>query len=271
MERLFIHQPRYRVYTSPTTVRFGTKKENKKWQATALYIQGTSFYVQSKSVKALDYYTRSLKIDEEIDDKKGMASSLNTIGLIYKNQGAIAQALGAPALIKNAANSLSVIYEKQGEGIKALEMYKLHIQMRDSIQNDDIKKQIAQTESRAEFEKETLIKEQEEKESARIEAEKIEQRNTLQFAGIGIGIFALFGLVFFLGRVQLPKWAVELSVFLPFLIFFEFLLVITDSTVDSWSSVEPAVKLLLNVVMAGAIFPLHSIFERLLKKRLFKE
>lgn len=171
--------------------------------------------------------------------------------------------------IQNSASVLKNIYKKKNEGIKALEMYEMEIKMRDSLKNEDFLKAATKEKSRLEFEKQQLLAQYQEKEAARIEAEKIEQRNTLQYSGIGVGVFLLFGLVFFLGRIQLPKWAIELSVFLPFLIFFEFLLVITDSKVDAWSGGEPAVKLLLNVVMAAAIFPLHSFFERFLKQRLF--
>lgn len=121
-----------------------------------------------------------------------------------------------------------------------------------------------------EFEKQLLIQEQEEKEAERLEAEKVERRNSIQYSGIGLGIFALFGLVFLFGRIKLPKWAVELSVFLPFLIFFEFLLVVSDPYVDAWSEGIPLIKLGINVVMAAAIFPLHSFFESFLKNRLFK-
>lgn len=251
--------------------------------ATTLGNIGTIYKNQGESSKALDYYTRSMKILEEIGDKIGIARTLNNIGIMYYDQGNLkealayskksmtfAQELGATELIKDAANTLSEIYEKQGEGMKTLEMYKLHIQMRDSIQSEEAQKGLLKMEVQHQFEKDQIVKKQAGEEAARIEAEKIAQRNSLQYSGIGFGIFAIFGLVFFLGRVQLPKWAVELSVFLPFLIFFEFLLVITDDSVEAWSGGEPLVKLLLNVVMAGAIFPLHSFFEKFLKKRLFK-
>jgi len=181
----------------------------------------------------------------------------------------LAQEAKSPDLISYSSKLLFEVYEKQKEGMKALEMHKLYFAMQDSIQSSDVKKQIAQTESRVEFQKEILIQEQQEKEAARIEAEKIERRNTLQYSGIGIGVFLLFVLVFLIGRIQLPTWAVELSVFLPFLIFFEFLLVISDPYVDAWSGGEPLIKLGLNLLMAGAIFPLHAFFEKVLKRRLF--
>lgn len=226
------------------------KKENKNWEAEAIKIQGISFDFRGNHTEALAHYTQSLQLFEEVNDKIGIANSLNNIGSIYGEKGNLKEALdyferslqlreelgdksgiaycldwigytyikhgqylkampyckraldlafemGEVQRIKDVARNLKRIYKSQNEGMKAMEMFELEIQMHDSIQNDDIKKQIAQTESRAEFEKELLIKQQEEKEAARIVQEEIDKRNTLQFAGIGIGIFALFGLVFF--------------------------------------------------------------------------
>lgn len=44
-------------------------------------------------VKALDYYHKSLKIREKIDDKHGIAETFNNIGIIYINQGDLDRAL----------------------------------------------------------------------------------------------------------------------------------------------------------------------------------
>lgn len=44
-------------------------------------------------VKALDYYHKSLKIREKIDDKQGIAETFNNIGIIYINQGDLDRAL----------------------------------------------------------------------------------------------------------------------------------------------------------------------------------
>jgi tetratricopeptide (TPR) repeat protein len=250
---------------------------------TSLNNIGVIYLNQGKTDKALEYYVQSLAIKKEIGDKNGIANSFNNIGLIFIHQNkfdqamdycsqsfSLAQEIGNVERIKVAAAALKKIYKSQNQGMKALEMFELEVQMSDSLKSEEITKQIAQAESRAEFEKHQLIKEQDAKETARIEAEKIARRNSIQYSGIGFGLFAIFGLVFFLGRIQLPKWAVELSVFLPFLIFFEFLLVITDPYVDAWSEGVPLIKLGINVVMAAAIFPLHSFFESFLKNRLFQ-
>ncbi|MGB0403219.1 MAG: tetratricopeptide repeat protein [Salibacteraceae bacterium] len=265
------------------SLKIGEERIDKRGVAYTLNNIGLIYDDQGNTKDALDYYTRSLQTSKEIGDKKGIAIALNNIGRLYKKKGknkealdyslkslSISKEIGSPFQIEKAAATLKEIYKLQNKGMQAIYMLELEIQMRDSIQSEEVAKQIAQAESRAEFEKELLIQEQQEKEAARLEAEKVSRRNTIQYSGIGLGIFALFGLVFLFGKIKLPNWAVELSVFLPFLILFEFLLVITDPYVDSWSGGEPLIKLGLNVLMAALIFPAHSYLESFLKGRLFK-
>jgi len=233
--------------------------------------------------EALKYFNQSLEIEKGTGDKDGEASSLNGIARVYKGIGKLEEAYfhakrsielsletGSVTGIKYSSRTLKEIYKAQNKGMEALEMYELEVQMDDSIKSEEAKKGILKMEVQHDFEKQQLIAEQEAQEQERHDAEKVSRRNSIQYSGIGLGIFALFGLVFLFGRIKLPNWAVELSVFLPFLILFEFLLVVSDSYLDTWSGGEPLIKLGLNVLLAGAIFPLHSFFEKFLKKRLFK-
>lgn len=66
---------------------FATKRNLKKYQADALNTQGASFFIKTDYAKSIEYHTRSLKIREEINDKKGIAASLGNIGNIFKDQG----------------------------------------------------------------------------------------------------------------------------------------------------------------------------------------
>ena len=52
----------------------------------------------------------------------------------------IAQEIGIPRAISLNAELLSKVYEKQGKGMKALEMYKLFVQMKDSLNNEATQK-----------------------------------------------------------------------------------------------------------------------------------
>jgi len=101
--------------------------------ADALNNIGYIYDSQGDIPKALEYFHKSLKIREDIGDKKGIAISLNNIGNIYKNQGDIPKALeyfhksliiseeiGNKQGIALSLNNIGRIYNNKGEIPKAL-------------------------------------------------------------------------------------------------------------------------------------------------------
>ncbi|MBL4625362.1 MAG: tetratricopeptide repeat protein [Flavobacteriales bacterium] len=233
--------------------------------------------------KALEYYHESLKIREDIGNKNGIALSLNNLGSIELDQGRvtsalnyamrgleIAQEIGSPDLISRNSGLLSNVAKKQGNFEEALEMYELHIVMRDSIRNEDTQRASIRQQAKYEFEKALLLKEQEEKETARLEAEATSRRDNLQYSIVLITLLAIGGLVAMLGRLSLPDRVTEGLIFFAFLIFFEFILVLGDPYVEEWTGGAPGPKLLINAGVAALIFPLHAFFESKLKRKLVK-
>jgi serine phosphatase RsbU (regulator of sigma subunit)/Tfp pilus assembly protein PilF len=96
--------------------------------------------------KALEYYTKSLKVLMEIRDKNGIGGSLNNIGFIYYNQGDIIKALEyyTKSLkvyeeitykegIANSLNNIGLIYGDQGNITKALEYYTKSLKIKEEI------------------------------------------------------------------------------------------------------------------------------------------
>ena len=170
---------------------------NKRGKADILNNIGLTYQAQDKHAEALDYHNKSMAIQKEIGNKSGIATSLINMGEINLSQGNYAEALdycirglklaqevGVPERIQGAAKVLKEIYKKQNKGMLALEMFELEIQMRDSITSEEVTKQIAQAESRAEFEKELLIKEHAH------EKEVNEKKQTRNYA-LGGGFIAL--------------------------------------------------------------------------------
>ncbi len=245
--------------------------------------------------KALEYYHKSLIIEEEIGNKSGIAASLNNIGYIELEQGKLtnslnyamrglemAREIGDPHLISKNSGLLSKVAKKQGNLTtdpvlrqarfeEALEMYELHILMRDSIKNEENQKATIRQQTKYEFEKAQLVKEQEEKEAARIVAEETSRRDNLQYSVILIAILVLFGGVLALGFINVSERMAEGITFFSFLILFEFLLVLADPYIDKWSGGAPGIKLLFNAGIAALIFPAHAFFESRLKGRLAKK
>ena len=262
--------------------------------ATSLNNIGYIYRSQGDIPKGLEYYHKSLKIYEELGDKKGIAISLNNIGVIELERGALTSALnygmrgleiareiGSPRRISMSSRLMSKVAKKQGNLTtdpvlrqarfqEALEMYELHILMRDSIKNEETQKASIRQQTKYEFEKAQLVKEQEEKEAARIIAEETSRRDNLQYSVILIAILVLFGGVLSLGFINVSEKMAEGIIFFSFLILFEFLLVLADPYIENWSDGAPGIKLLFNAGIAALIFPAHAFFESRLKGRLVK-
>ena len=256
---------------------------DKQGEATALNNLGGVYKMQGNIPEALEVSLQGLKIREDIGDKKGVVYSLCNIGDLYlemrdmdkakrnaQNSLEYAQELGFPGQIRNAANLLSGIFKKENNFREALEMYELFIQMRDSINNEKTQKATIRQQTKYEFEKEQLVKEQKEKELARIESEKTSRRDNLQYSVILIAILVLFGGILFLRVINVSERMAEGIIFFSFLILFEFLLVLADPYIEGWSGGAPGIKLLFNAGIAALIFPMHAFFEAKLKGRLVK-
>lgn len=120
-----------------------TKKTFLKSKSFALNSMGIISVDQGNYAKAIDFYTKSLKIYEEIDFKTGIAASSNNIGVIYKEQKDFAKAieyynkslkifedLGDQYSIASSFNNIGNIYQEQGKldlsinyYIKSLKIY----------------------------------------------------------------------------------------------------------------------------------------------------
>jgi len=259
---------------------------------TALYVQGDSLgragdWAVENPTKLLDtalyYQQKALVILKELSDENGMTYNLYCIATIlmqketyiyaleyYQQCVMLADSIGALHRGSLAHSGLSVCYEKLNNHKLALEHYKQYSTLKDSVFNEEKSKDLGKLEAKHEFEMAELQKKQQEEEWTMVETARVTRRNDLQHSAILIGIFILFGSLFLLGKLSIPNWLVELSVFIPFLILFEFLLVLLDPRIESWAGSEPAFKLLFNAGLASLMFPLHQFFEGKLKKRIVK-
>lgn len=242
---------------------------------------GVLHEAQGELDTAMYYYQRSLKISTEIGDKKWMSLVLRNIGDIQMITGdlvgakssaeksySIATKLGYPERIRDIADLLARILKKESNYKEALKYFELYIQMRDSVNNEKTQKATIRVQTKYEFEKDALIKEQNAKEQERIETEATSRRDNLQYSIILIALLILFGGVLTLGYVNLSVRMAEGIIFFSFLILFEFLLVLADPYIEGWSGGAPGIKLLFNAGIAALIFPAHAFFEDKMKSRL---
>jgi serine phosphatase RsbU (regulator of sigma subunit)/Tfp pilus assembly protein PilF len=179
---------------------------------------GTIFLKKGDIPKAIEYFNGCLAILNKLNDKTGSSHVLLNLGRIYSEQGDISQALscgekglaiaeeiGLPELIHLNANLLSQVYEKQGKHNKALEMYKLHIQMRDSINNEATQKATVQQQAKYKYEKQKAVDDAEHDKQIAIEQEAKEKQTILTYAtGGGVGLVGIF-LIFVFNRLRVTR------------------------------------------------------------------
>ncbi|MFK7971205.1 MAG: tetratricopeptide repeat protein [Bacteroidia bacterium] len=184
--------------------------------ATNLGNIGGVYLAQHDYPQAMEYYTKGLKISKESGFKHGISASLNNIGIIHKSQYNytkaisystrsldLANAIEVPSLISEAALNLYKSYESTGQYRRALEMYQLHISMRDSLEREENRKAIIQQQYRYEYEQkalsDSLIFVQTSADTQLAYEAQLTQRNYLLFGGLGL---ALLGFVYFRFRQQ---------------------------------------------------------------------
>jgi tetratricopeptide (TPR) repeat protein len=164
-----------------------------------------------KHTEADLYLNKALAIRRQLNNKKDIAFSLtNLANLNYKigkvelakkyadEALQIATELGFPENIKRITKLLNELYYVKGDYKKSLEMYKLYIQMRDSIQNQETKKDMLKQQFQFEYDKkaeaDSLIAVEEKK----VVEARFEQEKTQRYALYGgLLIVILFGGVMF--------------------------------------------------------------------------
>lgn len=133
------------------TSQAAVKKAAQKGRANAYNNIGIIYNEQGSFDKALESHFASLKINEELQDKKGISASMNNMGLIYDKQGNNDKALESHLASlkikeetgdkKGAAasfNNLGLIYHKQGNYEKALEFQFKALKLGEEIGNKGV-------------------------------------------------------------------------------------------------------------------------------------
>ncbi len=210
-------------------------RQNKNYQGI-----GTNLSQKAKCYFELGDYNTSLKLNLEalhirdsINHKSGIAYTHISLSEIYLETNKIqlalsygekalseAKTLGYPALIASSSKLLSQIYEKLNKTSKAFELYKLHIKMRDSLQNENIQKQKIEQEISFVFEKkqelfqERVARQNEDNQkryNKKIENEKqeIEKQQIISyFIASGLFIVSVF-FVFIFNRLKVSRKQTE--------------------------------------------------------------
>lgn len=232
---------------------------------------------------AIRNFTLSLNLRQETGDKLGIATSWNNLAEVYKDQNKHNQAIEyytksleiskeVGALEGQLYNyqGLNDVYEKRGDYKHALEYLELSGQVKDSLNNEEKARDIGKVEAHFEYEMAEMRQKSLLEERANEEAMLKFRRNMMQYSAIFFGLMLFFGIIFFLGNFLIADWILDGLTFVSFVLLFDFILVFTDPYTEFITGGEPALRLIINTLIAGMLFPLHRFLEQKLRQRVFR-
>ncbi|PHR48818.1 MAG: hypothetical protein COA32_04965 [Fluviicola sp.] len=178
-------------------------------RANTMYNLGFLYKDQGDLDSAYVYIKKSLGLLQQFGIKNGVAACFIGLGQIDYEKNNLVQAqnygekaltlareISKPEKIRAASELLYQVYEKQGQGLKALEMHKLFVEMRDSLMDIESQKSIIEQNMEYEFEKKEALKQVEhEKEIAISNAEKKQQQLIMWGSVFGLILVTAFVIV----------------------------------------------------------------------------
>ena len=109
-------------------------------------------------------------------------------------------------------------------------------------------------------------KEIKEKEEARLREERINHRNMIQYSSVSIFVVILLIAMMIAPRMPVNFWWIEGLVFITFLLIYEFILVVSEPWVDSFTNSIPIFKLGINLAIALLFLPFHRVEDKMRDK-----
>lgn len=251
--------------------------------SSALNNIGLIYFTKKDYPKAIDYQTQAAEIRKEINDQNGSAISLVSLGLtkirmndLRGSESDCSEALEIANKIKSldrkkdAAECLYEVTEKRGDYKSSLKWYKDFISYKDSLDNRATTRRLQRMEINTQMVRDSVIKANKLREETLALEAKTNRRHSLQYTGIAIALFILVGWWFFASKLELPNWAINLSLFVPFLIFFRFISMLTYPLFSGVTQGEPLYEMLMSIVLASIITPTHTFFEKLVRVKILK-
>ncbi|MCK4732984.1 MAG: tetratricopeptide repeat protein, partial [Methanophagales archaeon] len=123
------------------------KIRDKEEKAKILGELGVIFYYSGELEKAIEYYEKALKLEEELEIKEGIAAILGNIGIVYSTRGELDKALeyyekalklheelGKKEGIAAILGNIGVVYQTRGELDKALEYYEKALKLNEELE-----------------------------------------------------------------------------------------------------------------------------------------
>ncbi len=168
--------------------------------------------------------------------------------------------IGLLDLTEKVAKELDTLYTKKKDFKLASQYNSMYHIYKDSIQQLNKEKELAQVEAQDEQDRIERIQQE--------EAEAKRRRNNIQYLAITIGIVVLFIALVVLGMFKVSATTIKMIGFFAFLMFFEFIFLIFKKNIYSITKGEPWKDLLFMIGLAAVLLPLHHWLEHKVIKYL---
>lgn len=150
-------------------------------------------------------------------------------------------------------DTLQRLYERAGDYQSALFYNRLAGAERDSLRAQTQETELMKLEVETENRRQERV--------AREEELNTERRHNIQYMGFTAGLVLLFITIVLLGRLTVPVSVIRTVVFLSFIFLFEFIILLLDRNIQAWTHDEPWQVLLIKIVLAAGLVPLHHWLE----------
>ncbi len=190
-----------------------------------------------------------------------MKSSQADSALYYARKSLlVAEKSGFTKHILSAGDFLFTYYESIRLIDSAYAYQKISVAAKDSLFNQE-KVRASQNLGFSEH-----MRQQEIIETAKIAAE--ERKNNIQIAALGVFIPVFLGIVLMLSKRNVKPGAMEFMGMLGVLMLFEFIALLIHPYIEKWTHHSPVLMLLILVVVASLLVPLHHKMEHWVKEEL---
>lgn len=244
---------------------------------------GEVYMKQHKLMEGMECFHKALPMAEKIGELSLVATIKMNLGMAHLEMNKfneakmylidglkISEDIQAYPNIEIASKELSMLFARTNNFKEAYAYQNKYIAAHDTIYNQIKTKEFGQVETRHEMALEARERQRSEEERLRQIKYKRNRAELLQISGIVLICFLVAAIIVMLGFKKVNARVANAITFFSTLILFEFCLVLIDPWVDRVTGGLPAYKLIMNASVALLIFPVHSGFVKLLKRRITK-
>jgi tetratricopeptide (TPR) repeat protein len=212
------------------------------------------------------YFNKAAPFFENSPNETTKMSYYAQLGSLYKKTGEynkaidlylkvkdIAERTGQLESVEAAAKHLDTLYNRIGNFQQASVYNSIYYQYKDSVETLNKEKELAQVEAADEQYRQQKLEEE--------LAEKERRLHNIQYMGITIGIVGLFIMLIVLGMFKVSTNTIRLVGFFSFIMFFEFIFLIFEKKIHSFTHGEPLKDLGFMILLAAILAPLHHWLE----------